>query len=415
MNDPFIYGLLIVLFFVFQLLKSAFNSINQLQLELDKSKAGYHSTMLHYISVHTNDLVLTLSIYYFTLLTILISISDNFIVPNISDKYFLLTLFYVSAVSVFIFILIIIKTIGEYFSNEIINLFAIPLFLIHIICFPFTKLLAFFSGNKFKSSHRHNLKKEHKTFNKEDLNRLVTESQRHASSDEEINSEIKLFKNALEFSNIKLRECIIPRTEIVATELNDLNEELLSLFIKTGLSKIIVYRENIDNIIGYVSSKSLLSQNSDYRKNIKNISIFPESMHANKLLRFFIKMGQSIAVIVDEFGGTSGIITIEDILEEIFGEIKDEHDTEKLYEKKLSENDYIFSGRIEIDYVNKKYNLGLPENDEYITIAGLILNHTENIPSINDHILIDQLSFNILKVSDTRVDLVKLEILDKNL
>ena len=138
-------------------------------------------------------------------------------------------------------------------------------------------------------------------------------------------------------------------------------------------------------------------------------------MHANKLLRFFIKMGQSIAVIVDEFGGTSGIITIEDILEEIFGEIKDEHDTEKIYEKKLSENNYIFSGRIEIDYVNEKYNLSLPENDEYLTIAGLILNHTENIPAINDHILINQFSFHILKVSDTRVDLVKLEILDKNL
>jgi len=415
MDDPFIYGLLFLLFFVFQLLRSAFNSISQLQLELDKSKAGYHSSILNYISLHTQDFITTLNIFYYTLIIILVSFSEKFFIPSTSDKYFLILLLYISIFIFLIFILIIIRTIGEYFSNEIINLFAIPIFLFHIICFPLTKILALFSGNIFKSSHKEDVKTEQKIFNKEDLNRLVSDNQKHISANEEVDSEIKLFKNALEFSEIKIRECIIPRTEIVATELNDLNEEALSLFTKTGLSKIIVYRDNIDNIIGYVTSKSLLSNDKDYRKSIKNVSIFPESMHANKLLRFFIKMGQSIAVIVDEFGGTSGIITIEDILEEIFGEIEDEHDTEELYEKKLSENDYIFSGRIEIDYLNEKYNLNLPVNDEYLTIAGFILNHTEKIPILNDRILIDHFSFNILKVSDTRVDLVKLEIIDKNL
>jgi magnesium and cobalt exporter, CNNM family len=415
MDNPFIYGLLFVFFFVFQLLRSAFNSINQLQLELDKSKAGYHSSILNYISLHTQDFITTLSIFYFTLFITLVSLSEKFFISSISERYFLVLLSYIGIIAILIFILIVIRTIGEYFSNEIINLFAVPIFLSYIIGFPITKLITFFSGNMFKSSRKENVKTEQKTFNKEDLNKLVTDNQKHTSADEEVDSEIKLFKNALEFSEIKLRECIIPRTEIVATELNDLNEELFSLFIKTGLSKIIVYSDNIDNIIGYVTSKSLLSNHTDYRKSIKNISIFPESMHANKLLRFFIKMGQSIAVIVDEFGGTSGLITIEDILEEIFGEIKDEHDTEELYEKKLSEYDFIFSGRIEIDYVNEKYNLNWPENDEYVTIAGFILNHTEKIPTINDHIVIDQFSFNILKVSDTRIDLVKLEIIDKNL
>jgi len=415
MDDPFIYGLLFVFFFVFQLLRSAFNSINQLQLELDKSKAGYHSSILNYISLNTQDFIITLNIFYFTLFINLVFISEKFFISSISEKYYLLIISYIIIIAILLLILIVIRIIGEYFSNEIINLFAIPILLSHLICFPITKIISLFSGDIFKSPHKESLRKERKTFNKEDLNKLVADNQKHISANEEVDSEIKLFKNALEFSEIKLRECIIPRTEIVATELNDLNEELLSLFIKTGLSKIIVYRDNIDNIIGYVTSKSILSHDTDYRKCIKNISIFPESMHANKLLRFFIKMGQSIAIIVDEFGGTSGIITIEDILEEIFGEINDEHDVTGLYEKKFGENDYIFSGRIEIDYLNEKYNLNLPENDEYVTVAGFILNHTEKIPSINDHIVIDQFNFNILKVSDTRVDLVKLEILDENL
>lgn len=230
------------------------------------------------------------------------------------------------------------------------------------------------------------------------------------TSQEQTTSDIKLFKNALEFSDTKLRECMIPRTEIVAIEIDDTLDELKEKFINTGLSKILIYRDSIDNIIGYIKSKDLFTWDNNFKKYIKNLPLFPETMQANKLLRHFIRTGQQLAIVVDEFGGTSGIITIEDILEEIFGEIKDEHDIIEYYEKKLNDTNFIFSGRLEIDYINDKYQLNIPENDEYETIAGYLLYHTENIPKLNDQILIDHFKFSILKVTNTRVELIKLEI-----
>ncbi|MBU8891294.1 MAG: hemolysin family protein [Bacteroidales bacterium] len=416
MNDPFIYGLLIVLFLIFQLLRSAFNSVNKLKLELDKAKAGYSSGALNYISKNTQDFVITADIYYFIILILFISISKNqFVLISHSENYSLLLITHIAILALIILSIIFSRTLGEYFPNELINLLAVPIIILYIICYPFTKTLRFLTRSHIKLIHRDNIETEPKKFDKEDLNKLVSDNQKHRSQNERLDSEIKLFKNALEFSEIKIRECMIPRTEIVAIELNDLSKDLLTGFIKTGLSKIIVFRDSIDNIVGYVKSKSLLSSDKNYRKKIKNISIFPESMPVNKLLRYFIKAGQNIAVIVDEFGGTSGIITIEDILEEIFGEIKDEHDTEDLYEQKLNEKDYVFSGRLEIDFINEKYNLGIPVNEEYETIAGFILHYNENIPKINDHITIQNYSIRILKVSDTRVELVKLEILGENL
>ena len=415
MDDPFIYGLLIILFLIFQLLKSAFNSVNKLQLELDKAKANYRSGILNYISINTRSFVLTTDIYYFIILIIFISISKNhFILISFSENNFLLIITHIIILALLILCIIFLRTLGEYFSNEVINLLAVPIIVFYIICYPVIKTLYFFTKSPLKLVPKNNTDTEQQKFDKQDLNTLVSDNQKYRSKNEGIDSEIKLFKNALEFSEIKVRECMIPRTEIVASELNNLNKELLTGFIGTGLSKIIVYSDNIDNIIGYVKSKSLLSSDKDYKKKIKNISIFPESMPANKLLHYFIKMGQNIAVIVDEFGGTSGIITIEDILEEIFGEIKDEHDTEDLFEQKLTAKDYVFSGRLEIDYINEKYNLGIPVNEEYETIAGFILYYNENMPKKNDHITIQNFSFNILKVSDTRVELVKVEISGEN-
>jgi CBS domain containing-hemolysin-like protein len=302
-------------------------------------------------------------------------------------------------------------TIGEYFASKIINYSSLFLIVLFILLSPITYTLIllsnaplrFFLKDKFISGKKSD-------FNRDDLNELVRDSERHTTQDTN-DTEIKLFKNALEFSEIRLRDCMIPRTEIEAIEINDIHKDLQKTFIETGFSKIIIYKNTIDEIVGYIKSKSLLDKKDDLNHHIKTISIFPETMSANKLLRHFIRTGQNIAVIVDEFGGTSGIITIEDILEEIFGEIKDEHDTDDLYEKQLSETDYVFSGRLEIDYLNEKYTLGITESDEYETIAGYILYNTEKFPQLNDRILIDQFQFTILKVSNTKLDLMKLEVL----
>ena len=413
MNDPFIYVLLVVSLFIFSLFNSAIDSINQLQLELDKKDDRYHSHILSFIHNNVLEFQLSFKVYYIITLVFLVTLILNLLSFIIPLGYGLLIL-YTIVLGIFIIPgLIIIPTIlGEYFANKIINYSSLFLVLLFILSAPITYFLIVLSNAPLKLFLKDQFKSEIKSdFNKDDLNELVEDSQKHTIPDENADSEIKLFKNALEFSEIRLRDCMIPRTEVEAIEINDINKELTKSFIETGFSKIIIYKNSIDEIVGYIKSKSLLNQKESADYHIKNISIFPETMKANKLLRHFIRNGQNIAVIVDEFGGTSGIITIEDILEEIFGEILDEHDTEDLYEKQLSESDFVLSGRLEIDYLNEKYKLSVTESDEYETIAGYILYNIEKIPQINDRILIDNFQFTILKVSNTKLDLVKLEII----
>ncbi len=412
MDDPFIYILLIAALLIFSLLNSAFNSINQLQLELDKQNEHYHSRFLSFIHNNFLEFHLSLKIAYVITLIFFIVIIQLYLTNFLSTNIALL------AISIVVIGIIIIPgliifpmTIGEYFASKIINYSSLFLVVLFILLSPITYTLIllsnaplrFFLKDKFISGKKSD-------FNRDDLNELVRDSEKHTTQDVN-DTEIKLFKNALEFSEIRLRDCMIPRTEIEAIELNDIHKDLQKTFIETGFSKIIIYKNTIDEIVGYIKSKSLLDKKDDLNHHIKAISIFPETMSANKLLRHFIRTGQNIAVIVDEFGGTSGIITIEDILEEIFGEIKDEHDTDDLYEKQLSETDYVFSGRLEIDYLNEKYTLDITESDEYETIAGYILYNTEKFPQVNDRILIDQFQFTILKVSNTKLDLIKLEII----
>ncbi len=415
MNDPFINGLLVISFLVFALLKFSFNSINRLQLELDKKNDEYYFKILNWISRNTIEFEVCINIYYYTNLIVLIIFLRSSVTSALGSTAIFNIVFVIST-GIFIIpaILILPSALGEYFSNKIIKKSAFALIIIFIPLFPITYFFCLMSNIIIRLLLKDNLKSSDKgSFNKDDLNYLVTSSQNHTLNNN-ADSEIKLFQNALEFSEVKIRECMIPRTEIIAVEIDDAKADLKDKFISTGLSKIVIYRDSIDRVIGYVRSKSLFFSDPDISKNIKSLPIYPESMPANKLLRIFIRTGQNIALVVDEFGGTSGIITIEDILEEIFGEIKDEHDSEDLYEKKLAELDYVFSGRQEIDYINEKYNLNIPESDEYETLAGFILYHTENIPKINDQITIQSFRFNILKVTETRLELIKLGIIKEN-
>ena len=413
MDDPYIYGLLFFLLFLFLILKSAFSSINPLQLELDKWKVNYHKRILNFISEKTTEFSIAIHICFFLCLIsiVLILRSDIFsllqpIHSSLSNLFFAI----ITGILIFPGLFILPKTLGEYFSSEIVNFSAIPIIIVYILLYPFTKFIILLSNIPIKLIYKDSIKENQKIdFNKEDLNKLVADSQKHLEGNEEIDAEVKLFKNALEFSDVKIRECMIPRNEITAIEVNDINNEIKSKFIETGYSKILIYQENIENIIGFIKSKSLFKSKSTNQCNIRNINYFPESMPANKLLRYFIRSGQNIAVVVDEFGGTSGIITTEDILEEIFGEIQDEHDTDDLFEKKLNETDFVFSGRLEIDYINEKYHLSIPVGEEYETIAGFILYHTESLPKANQEIKIDSFKFKVLKVSDTRLELLKIE------
>jgi len=248
------------------------------------------------------------------------------------------------------------------------------------------------------------------SFDKDDLDRFIQKSIEESGDNMELEPEVRYFQNVLEFSNVKLRNCIVPRTEIVAFEMNTSIEELLSAFIETGLSKILVYEEDIDNIVGYIHSSEMFTKPKDWTKRINTISIVPENMAANKLMKTMLREKKNIAVVVDEFGGTAGVVTLEDLVEEIFGEFEDEHDTKSQIAKKISDDEFIFSGRAEIDRINEDFDLEIPESEEYVTIAGYILNHYRNFPKLNETIKIDKYTFKIIKVTSTKIELVRLKI-----
>jgi len=231
-----------------------------------------------------------------------------------------------------------------------------------------------------------------------------------SKEEQDVEHEIKMFQNVLDFSSVKIRDCMVPRTDIVAVDENTSIEELKQKFIDTGVSKIIVYNEDIDNVTGYVHSKELFKNPSSIQSMINPLTFVPETMSGNKMMQTFIQERRSIAIVVDEYGGTAGLLTLEDLIEEIFGEIKDEHDKDNLVERKINENEYLFSARLEIEYLNENFHLNIPENDAYDTLAGFILYHHLNLPLSGEMIRIEPYTFVIRKVTNTRIDLVQMTV-----
>jgi len=251
-------------------------------------------------------------------------------------------------------------------------------------------------------------KPENTVFSKVDLDNLVNEANDTDSATGLVKHDIKIFQKALDLSTVKLRACMIPRNEIVALPVSSSLDDLKQAFIDTGHSNILIFEDSIDNIIGYSRLRDLFSAPAEIRSSMRKLPIVPESMTANKLLRIFIDENKKIALVVDEFGGTSGLVTMEDILEEIVGDIEDEHDTSELMERKLSDGEWLFSGRLEIDYINEVFGLHLPEADDYETLAGLVLYHHESIPKINQVFEIGKYILRILKVSGTKIELINI-------
>ena len=279
------------------------------------------------------------------------------------------------------------KTIFKIDPNFFLRLFALPLYLIYILLYPISKFSSLLSFLILRIAGVKNLKDSGVyTLGKVDLDYFIQQSIEDAPQDSEMDTEVKIFQNALEFSNVKVRDCIVPRTEIVACDKEVSTDELRSRFIETGLSKILIYDENIDNIIGYIHSSELFKHPDNWLEQLCKVSIVPETMAANKLMRVLMQEKKSLAVVVDEFGGTSGIVTLEDLVEEIFGEIEDEHDMKREVARKVSENEYLLSGRMEIDTLNEMFGLDLPESDDYVTIAGLILHYYQKFPKLNESI-----------------------------
>jgi CBS domain containing-hemolysin-like protein len=284
---------------------------------------------------------------------------------------------------------------------------AFPLLLIYVLLYIPTFLVLGLS-NLFLKLLRVENENQEKVFSKVDLEHYVDDLNQRINDEEEFGNEMQILKNALGFDSVKARDCMIPRTDICSIDVEDSIDTLKSRFIDTGLSKIIVYRENIDNVIGYVHSFEMFKAPQSIKQILLPINFVPESIPGKELLELFAEKSGNVAVVVDEYGGTSGIVTIEDVIEEIFGEIEDEHDREDWVEEVLGDGEYLFSARIDIDYLNEEYNFELQEHEEYETLGGLIIHELESIPSAGTQIAVNDLSIIIEEVSDHRIDLVRI-------
>ncbi|MCF8362786.1 MAG: hemolysin family protein [Prolixibacteraceae bacterium] len=423
MNTPLLIAITIIMSAFFSGMEIAYFSANRLTLEMNKKKNTLTASILNILSAKPEQYIATMlvgnniALVMYGLATA--RLIEPYLTPHIeSDILILLTKTIISTVVILFTAEFLPKTLFRLNANGLLEAFALPVFFFYIMLYPIANI--FMSVSKFviRNILKKNFKekKNENIFSKVDLNHYVNQQEANQTAAEikkQEETEIKLFKNALDFSNVKVRDCMVPRNEIEIVEENTPIEEAQKIFTNTGFSKILVYRKSIDNMIGYIHTSQLFRSPDNIKSIVNPVSIIPETMPASKLLKFFTQKRKSIAVVVDEFGGTSGLITTEDILEEIFGEIEDEHDVDELTIKNIRDNEWILSARYEINFLNEKYNFGLPENDEYDTLAGLIINQHENIPRVNTIVTIGNLEFRILKATKIRIELVLLKFLDK--
>lgn len=419
MNDLIIIFSMLTLSAFFSGMEIAFVAANKLRMELDRSKNTVSAKIIsifskypgHYISTMLVGNNIALVIYGIVMAKIL----EPYLEIWIDSESIILTIqTLISTLLILVTAEFIPKTLFRINPNLALNLFALPVMFFYIIFYPITSVTILLSKNIISKlfNTRISEDEEKQVFGRIDLDHLVQEGQETQTILEEDLHDIKIFRNALDFSKVKLRECFIPRNEIEAMEIGNEIEKLAQKFIETGYSRILIYKDSIDNIIGYVHSSVLFKNPQSIKAALSSIIFVPETMAAHKLLNLFTKEQKGIAVVVDEFGGTSGMVTIEDIMEEIFGEIEDEHDSIDLEEKKISDKEYFFSGRLEIDYLNDKYDLNLPESDNFETLNGFILYNHKSIPKYNETIQIEQFRIKIVEVSSTRIEKIRLYIND---
>jgi len=418
MDSILIIILAIILSAFFSGMEIAFVASNRLMIELDKKQGVFGSDILKLFTNHPGQYIATMLIGNNVALVMYGLVFSGLLGPKL-DAYFhseLLVLIVNTLISTALILLVaefLPKTIFIISPNFFLKLLSIPTLFFFLIFYPISKFtlaasnlfIRIFFGLKASEKKQENI-----VFTKIDLDYFINQSKQSMENTDPDHHNIRIFQNALDFSNVKLRECMVPRTEIEAIDCNSTIESLRQKFIETRLSRILVYENSIDNITGYLELKDIFRNPPDIKSSLKKLSIVPETMPANRLLKLFVDERKNIALVVDEFGGTSGMVTIEDVLEEIVGDIEDEHDTNDLVEKTISPNEFIFSGRIEIDYLNEKYHLNLPEEDDFETLAGMILYFHGSIPGNNDIIRIGNIIIKVLRVTATRLELVNLKI-----
>ena len=407
----------IILSAFFSGMEIAFVSANKMHIELEKKKDTFLAKILNRLTQKSSRFITTmlvgnnisLVIYGYFMGDILMRLFET----NIQNDFFLLiTQTIISTLIILVTAEFLPKAIFRIYANETLKIFALPAYLFFILFFLISQFITFISDFFLRVFFDTKEDQVQLAFSKAELGNYITEQLE--TIDEEVDSEIQIFQNALDFHNVKAREAMIPRTEIIAVEVHESLKNLKQLFLETGLSKILVYNNSLDNIIGYSHVFELFKKPKNIRSILLPIEIVPETMMINDILNDLIKKSKSVAIVMDEYGGTSGLITVEDIIEELFGEIEDEHDSITLLEEKINDREFKFSTRLEVDFLNETYQLNLKEDSTYETLGGLIVHHTENIPSTGEIIEIDNYQFTILKESASKIEEVYLKVLFKD-
>ena len=396
----------------------AFVSSNRMLAEMDKERNASTQRFLTFFYKHPNGFVSTMLVGNNIVLVIygilMARLFDNTIFSGMDPAFTVPADTILSTLIVLFTGEFLPKTLFKSNPNRLLALFAPLAYLFYVVLWPISKfstliskwLLRIFGMQSEKESG------DDEGFTKVDLDYLLQTSIENARSEEDIDDEVKIFQNALEFTDTKVRDCMIPRTEIKAVDMETCTlQQLEQMFIESGNSKIIVYQDDIDHVVGYIHSSEMFRSPESWKEKIITVPFVPETMAAQKLMRLFMQQKKSLAVVVDEFGGTSGIVALEDIVEEIFGDIEDEHDSSKYVAQKTENGEYILSARLEIDKVNEMFGLELPESDDYMTIGGLILHYYESFPKLNEVVTIGKMEFKILRNTMTKIELVKLKML----
>lgn len=396
----------------------AFLQSNKLKIEIDKNQGIFNARILAFFIKNQNSFITTLLLGNNIALVLYGIFMGDLIVDMIFPEfvgvsslpyYILLIQTIVSTLIILITAEFLPKTIFRINPNKILNVLAFPLVLIYGVLFPITVVVNYISnGVLWLLGGKKDI--EEINFGRLDLDDYLNKKAKVNQSEDDQDYEVQIFHNALNFSKVKARDCMIPRTEIMALDIEASIHDLVDTFIDSGYSKILIYRDSIDNIIGYVHSFEMFKKPNFIKEVLRPIGIVPESMPANVLLEKFISQKQGISIVVDEFGGTSGLITMEDVVEEIFGEIQDEHDVEELIEDQIGDNTFVFSARHEIAYLNDEYELRLPESDEYETLGGMLVSHFQDIPEKGAVINIDKYSCQILESTNAKIVSVKVTL-----
>ena len=418
----------IILSAFFSGMEIAYISSNKIHIEIEKKQPGILAKILILLTKKPSKFIaamlvgnnIALVIYGFfmgeLLMTFFLSVlpSESTILTYLLVDLNLLIKTIITTIVILITAEFLPKVFFQIYSNSLLKLFSLPAYFFYLIFLPISNFVIWISDFVLKKFLKTEGDVVQLAFTKTELGDYINEQMETVEEHDVVDSEIQIFQNALDFSDVKAREVMIPRTEIVAVDRSQSVEDITQLFVETGLSKILVYDITVDDIIGYIHSFELFKRPKLIKTILMPVVFVPETMYVKDVLGLLTKKRKSIAVVIDEYGGTSGIITVEDIVEELVGEIEDEHDSVVLIEEKIEEDQYRFSARIEVDYVNETYKLGLPESEQYETLGGLIVNHEEEIPQENDIVRIENYEITILETSNTKIELVSIKILPKD-